>query len=161
MMISSATLQSAMMSYDLTPSLMASAFMKLFGCIKMSRNFIAISSLLLSIFDFRPGAILFLSLPITGSPRITLLFLFSDKGFTSYLLSLPVSEGDVVLMVGVVGPLLSPTRSLTELIDELLLFDAVSDRTVFSFAVRDGLVSNNLPKETLKMESVGILGVDS
>ena len=64
-------------------------------------------------------------------------------------------------MLGVVGVLLSPTRSLTELSEELLLVDVFSDTILFNLAERDGLVSNNLARETLKMESVGMFGVES
>ena len=64
-------------------------------------------------------------------------------------------------MLGVVGVRLSPTRSLTELSEELLLVDVFSDTILFSLVERDGLVSNNFARETLKMESVGMFGVES
>ena len=68
------------------------------------------------------------------------------------------------LILGVLGALCyldSPTLYLTELTEEVLLFDEVSKSRFLSLAVREGLVSNNLESETLKIESVGMFGVDS
>ena len=81
-MIYSATLQREIISSDLKFILIASEFMKLFGCISASRNFIAMSNLPFNIFDFSPAVtiLLFLSFPITGSSNFTLCF-FADKGF--------------------------------------------------------------------------------
>ena len=64
------------------------------------------------------------------------------------------------LIFGVVGVLVSPTLSRTELTEEVLLFDAVSKSRFFNLEVSEALLSNNFPNETLKMESVGTLGVE-
>ena len=67
-----------MISSDLKLSLMASEFMKLLGCINMSKNFTAMSSLLLK--GFRLALMLLLALfPITGA-IITGLLRLPDKG---------------------------------------------------------------------------------
>ena len=93
------------------------------------------------------------------------LFLFSDKGFSDSLERIDSDEFDMPpLILGVLGVLCSldsPTLYLTELTEEVLLLEAVSNYKFLSLAVREGLVSNSFESETLKMESVGILGVDS
>ena len=99
-------------------------------------------------------------MPITGSSNLTLGFLEGVLGLSDDRLD----YDDVVvapLIFGVVGVLLSPTRSRTEETEELLLLEAVSKSKVFSLEVREGLLSNNFPKLTLKIESVGTLGVDN
>jgi len=45
--------------------------------------------------------------------------------------------------------------------EELLLFEVASLSKLFNFAVNEELLSKSLGRETLKMESVGTLGVDS
>ena len=65
-----------------------------------------------------------------------------------------------VVGVEVLGMALS-TRLGIELTEEELPVDEVSKSTVFSLAVRMGLISKSLGRETLKMESVGMFGVDS
>jgi hypothetical protein len=65
-----------------------------------------------------------------------------------------------VVGVEVLGMALS-TRFGIELTEEELPVDEVSKSTVFSLAVRMGLISKSLGRETLKMESVGMFGVDS
>lgn len=52
-------------------------------------------------------------------------------------------------------------RPETELLGDPPLLDIVSASEFLSFAVRVGLPSKSLVRDTLKIESVGILGVDS
>lgn len=63
-------------------------------------------------------------------------------------------------VVGVLAALDSPTR-FCEVTDEVLLLEEVSKSASLSLLVSEGLVSNNFCRPTLKIESVGMLGVES
>jgi hypothetical protein len=67
-------------------------------------------------------------------------------------------------MFGVLGALDrpdSPNLPVVELIEEVLLVDRFSMSRLRSLAVREGLMLNIIGRLTLKIESVGMLGVDS
>lgn len=70
-------------------------------------------------------------------------------------------------VVGVLGVLTAgdyPALSLTEFTEftELLLpVDKLSDSMLLSLVDKEGFFSNNLERLTLKIESVGMLGVDN
>lgn len=111
------------------------------------------------------GTILFFSLPMTGSKSLTLFF-FSECGLTSSLLLSDSAVCVVPLILGVLGPLDIPAESEFRLLglgltEELLLFDVESIYIVLNLAASVGFISNSLGNDTLKIESVGILGVDN
>ena len=103
-------------------------------------------------------------MPITGSSSFT-LFLFYDNGFDSYFILTDYDvEAPLILGVpGVLTGLVSPRSGLsrTELTEELLLLDVVSISRALSLDEREGFTSNSLGRDTLKIKSVGILGVES
>jgi hypothetical protein len=55
----------------------------------------------------------------------------------------------------------SPSLAVLDCMEELLLLEVASLSKVLSFIVSDVLISNSLGNATLKIESVGTLGVDS
>lgn len=67
-------------------------------------------------------------------------------------------------VVGVLGVLTAgdyPALSLTEFTELLLPVDKLSDSMLLSLVDKEGFFSNNLERLTLKIESVGMLGVDN
>lgn len=58
------------------------------------------------------------------------------------------------------GVLVYADLSLTELTEEPLLVMVLSKSMFLNLEVSEGLGSNSLAKDTLKMESVGTLGVE-
>jgi hypothetical protein len=131
-MISSEILQRAMISSDFKLILMASAFIKLLGCIRTSRNLTAISNLLPNVLVLREeGMTLFFSLPITGSISF-ILFFFYETGFIS---SRGRRDSDVEvppLILGVVGVFVLAMLEclilpVVEFAEEVLLTEVVSE----------------------------------
>jgi hypothetical protein len=84
-----------------------------------------------------------------------------------YYLDLETSEAELPLIFGVLELREIPDYPincgdlLAEVVEELLLFEVASISKLLSLAVREELVSKSLGSATLKMESVGTLGVES
>lgn len=87
-------------------------------------------------------------------------FFFSDTGFVSSLATLGPYDED--FMLGVLGARMPDDYSIPLDEMEVLLEDMSSVASMdLSLAVSAGLFSNIFGRETLKMESVGMFGVDN